>query len=136
MQIVGGTLPGLEIWELGIVPAILNNAETWVHISKKSIDLLEDLQCMMFRYLLATPRSTPPSLLLWDLGATKMSNRIIQKKLMFFYDLLNLPDDALAKQVLIIQLKCKYPGLGKECVTLFFSNLMTFREIYKILKPI
>ena len=118
MQTVGGTLvlAGLEIWELALIPAILNNAETWVHISKKSTDMLEDLQCMMFRYLLGTPRSTPPSILLWDLGATKMSNRIIQKQLMFFHDLLNLPDDALSKQVLIIQLKQKFPGLGKECV--------------------
>ena len=105
LQIIGGALAGVEIWELAIIPSILTNAETWVNIDDKTIEILEDIQILMFRCLLGIPKSTTPSMILWDLGAIKMKNRIIQKKLNFFYFLLNLQEDALAKELLNIQKK-------------------------------
>ena len=80
LQIVGGALAGLEIWEIALIPSILTNAETWVNLNEKSLINLESLQNFMFRCLLSTPKSTPPSFLLWDLGCLKMKNRIIKKK--------------------------------------------------------
>ena len=42
---------------------MLNNCETWTELSKKSIDILDEIQYMFLRYLKATPRSCPiPSL--------------------------------------------------------------------------
>ena len=105
MKAVGGTLAGLEIWELSFIPSILSNAETWVDIDENSIKILNNLQNMMFRYLLNTPRSTPKPFLLWELGSLSMENRIIKQKLNFFHHLVNLPDSSLAKEMVNVQIK-------------------------------
>ena len=67
MQSVGGALAGLEIWELAFIPSILTNADTWVEIDTESIKILNNLQYMMYRNLLNTPRSTTKSSGILDL---------------------------------------------------------------------
>ena len=37
LQTIGGSLAGLEIWELALIPAFLNNAETWTNIDDTSV---------------------------------------------------------------------------------------------------
>ena len=98
-------MEGLEIWELALIPSILNNAETWTNIDEEAIKKLESLQNLMFRGILSTPKSTPSAFINWDLGLIKMSNRIIMKKLNFYHHLLNLPDNTLAKQMPKIQIE-------------------------------
>ena len=34
----------MDLWELAIVPSLLNNAETWVGIPEEALEKLEDLQ--------------------------------------------------------------------------------------------
>ena len=67
-NVLGGIVSGLDIRELAILPYLLNNSETWTELSKKTIEVLDDLQLMFFRYLLATPRISPPCCL--KLGAS------------------------------------------------------------------
>ena len=117
LQTVGGTLSGLEIWELAIIPAILTNSETWVEIGKDSIETLDCLQNLMFTCLFNVPKTSPRIMLNWDLGAMKMKNRIIIRKLTFFNHLNNLSENDLGKEMLQIQLKYNYPGLARECMT-------------------
>ena len=66
---LGGLDVGLEIYELAYIPAVLNNAQSWVEIDKTTLDKLEDLQCNFLRILLSTPASTPgsPGVGLWDI---------------------------------------------------------------------
>ena len=116
--VVGGIMAGIEIWEIAILPFLLNNCETWIEISKKSIETLEDIQYMFLRYLMATPRSCPIPSLLWETGSLMMEHRIAKKKLLFYYHLLNLPVDSLAYEVADIQAKLSFPGLVQECQTL------------------
>ena len=54
---VGGLLAGLDLWELAILPSLLNNCQTWVNISEDSLKLLEDLQNLMYRTILDVPRT-------------------------------------------------------------------------------
>ena len=105
LQVIGGALVGRDIWEIALVPSLLTNAETWVNISKNTIEKLEDLQIKMFRSMLGTPKSTPPSIILWDLGSVKMEYRVMEKKLNYFNELVNLPEDTLAKEILKVQIK-------------------------------
>ena len=85
---------------------------------------------MMLRYLLNTPRSTPKPFLLWDLGCLTMENRIIKQKLNFFHHLVNLPDTALAKQMVNIQTMNDFPGLSKECMK--FMKILKLLDITRI----
>ena len=117
-NIVGGITAGLEIWELAILPFLLNNSDTWVEISKSTIDTLDDLQYMFYRYLLATPRTCPIPALLWETGGLLMEHRIAQKKLLFYFHLLNLPTNSLAYEIAAMQTTMSYPGLMMECAEL------------------
>ena len=54
-------------------------------------------------------------LLLWDTGTLLMEFRILQRKLIFLHHLTNLPNDALAKEVLDVQIKLGLPGIAQEC---------------------
>ena len=117
-KVVGGINAGLEIWELAILPYLINNSETWVEISKKTVQDLEEMQYMFFRYLLATPRTCPIPALLWETGGVMMEHRINKKKLMFYHHLVNLPEDTLASEIAKTQETLSYPGLVRECKTL------------------
>ena len=44
-----------------------------------------------------------------------MELRIDKKKLMFFHHIFNLPDNALAKEIAMTQMKFNFPGLMTEC---------------------
>ena len=95
---------------------ILNNSETWINIDENAIEKLEKIQNTICRSILSIPISTPASFILWELGLLTMENRIIKKKLTFYHHLINLPDEALAKQMMNVQLEHQFPGLVKECL--------------------
>ena len=114
-NLVGGITAGLDIWELAILPYLLNNCETWTETAKKTFETLDDLQCMFYRYLLATPRTCPIPALLWETGGLMMEHRIAQKKLLFYHHLINLPKNSLAYEVAATQVAYSFPGLMLEC---------------------
>ena len=37
IHVVGGLKSGLDIWEMAIIPSLLNNAETWDEIDEESM---------------------------------------------------------------------------------------------------
>ena len=112
---VGGLVVGIEIWELAILPQLLNNSETWTNIDNKTFGMLEDIQLLFYRNMFATPRTCPTPALLWETGGMLMEVRIDKKKLLFYYHVLNLPDNSLAKIIATTQIKFNYPGLMTEC---------------------
>ena len=112
---VGGIMCGLDLWELAVIPFLLNNCDTWTEIDNEAIEHLEKTQNIFLRTLLATPRSTPTPALCWETGMSTMENRIILKKLAFYHHLLCLSSGTLAKEIMDIQEKYSYPGLVKEC---------------------
>ena len=115
VKTVGGLVAGIDIWELAILPSLLNNCQTWINIGQDSIDMLEDLQNTLYRTLLSVPRTCPRPSLCWDMGGVQMYLRIIMKKLEFIWHLVNLEERTLAKEILEIQRNLKLPGLVKEC---------------------
>ena len=117
-MVIGGIVTGLEIWEMAVVPFLLNNCETWCEIPPKALELLDSIQNQFLRNLLATPRTCPNPSLLWETGTCSMINRIIKKKLLFFHHLLHLPNDSLAWEVAQIQMNLGLPGLMEECLSL------------------
>ena len=111
-QQVGGLLIGIDIWELAILPMILNNAGTWDLIRPDTNKKLNSLQNMLLQYLLQTPRSTPAPALAWDFGILPMEYKIIFKKLCLAKHILSFDNNVLAKQIFETQLKFNFPGLA------------------------
>ena len=121
-QTIGGIVTGLEIWEVAVMPYLLNNGETWCNIPNEAISMLDNVQNEFLRKLMSTPMTCPTPSLMWETGTTTMSNRILKKKLNFFHHILHLDRDSLAWQVGEVQLKLGLPGLLQEC-TLWIKEL-------------
>ena len=111
---VGGIMAGIDIWELSVIPFLLNNSSVWGDIPKKAIGILESLQNKFYRYLLSTPRSTPTPALLWETGGLSMQSRINLRKLTFYHHLLSLDDNTVASRVASQATRADYPGLMRE----------------------
>ena len=109
-NVTGGLKSGLEMWELSVIPVLLNNAETWQDIRRKSLDDLEKLQITFLRCLLGVGTSCPIPLLLSETGSLLMEFRVMKKKLMFLHHLVNLSESSLAKEVLTLQIDNNLPG--------------------------
>ena len=112
---IGGLKSGLDIFEMAILPSLLNNADVWIFINEQTVTRLENLQNMMYRQLFAVPNSTPTPMLRMDLGSLNMKERIHQKKLNFLHHLKNLESESLAAEIYELQAKCNFPGLVNEC---------------------
>ena len=80
---IGGMVAGLEIYELALLPSLLNNSDIWIDMTEESSTKLENLQNVMFRNLFGVPTSTPILLLRFDVGCLKMEELIHKKKLNF-----------------------------------------------------
>ena len=121
-QYIGGILIGIDMWELAILPMLINNSGTWDDINIESITKLNSLQNTLLRYLLQTPITTPSPALNWDFGVSLMEFQITSKKLCLAKHILSLDDDALAKQIFHTQLKHNFPELAKEVKVLINKN--------------
>ena len=76
--------------------------------------MLDNLQYTFYRYLLATPRSTPSPALLWETGGLTMKCRVDLRKLTFYHHLMSLDDSAVARRVANLAMKAGHPGLMRE----------------------
>ena len=104
-QCIGGTMGALDLWELSVLPMLLNNAGTWTEISDDSIELLEELQNMFVRLLMHLPVSTPKPVLTFDTGLLSMRHRIMAAKLNLAFYLRFCGEGHLVSQVYREQLQ-------------------------------
>jgi hypothetical protein len=112
---IGGIKCGLDIWEMPIIPSLLNNAGTWTNISDKSIDRLNSLQNTFLQTLLGAGRACPILALCWDTATLVMKIWIQKAKLAMVHHIKGLDKTSLAKQIYEEQLSFGWPGLIKEC---------------------
>ena len=115
MQMIGGLKCGLDIWELALIPSLLNNAGTWTHISGHDIDSLNELQNVFLQNLFSVSRSCPKAALCWDTATTMMQVRVEKAKLALVHHIHSLDESSLAKQIYTKQLSHGWPGLVTEC---------------------
>ena len=112
---IGGLVAGHEIYELALLPSLLNNADVWVELNTSSVSKLDALQNAMFRNLFGVPAATPIPLLRFDLGSLTMEERVNKKKLNLLYHLKSLKNESLAGEIFELQSKYRFPGLVTEC---------------------
>ena len=114
VNVAGGLCAGIDIWELSVLPFLLNNCSVWADIPKGVYEQLENIQKMFYRNLFATPISTPAPALLWETGGLTMQNRIKIQKLSFYHHLVNLEASSVASRIAIVAERAGYPGLIQE----------------------
>ena len=114
-QVAGGLTAGLDIWEMAVLPMLMNNSECWMEVSKKSIEELDKLQLMFLRCLMDVGSGCPIPILYSETGSLKMEFRILERKLLFLHHVATLPDTSIAKEIYNVQTQLNLPGLTQEC---------------------
>ena len=131
---IGGLRAGLDIFEMVVIPSLLNNSDTWVELDSGSITRLDELQNWMFKSLLAVPNSVPTPSLRSELGCLSMQERIDCKKLNLLFHLKTLDKLSLANEVFELQKNYNFPGLVQECRNLILKyelpNIIDGDEIF------
>ena len=118
MQVLGGIRESIDIWELAIIPMLLNNCDTWIGISEDSVTKLENLQNLFLRIILQVPISCPKPALCWETATIKMKFRIWQKKLNLYKYLQLQNTESLASNIFNEQSRMNFPGLIQECTAI------------------
>ena len=128
MQCIGGLGSAFDLWELAVLPSLLNNSETWTEISEEALKQLENLQDTFLRSILQTPQTTPKPALKFETGTLPIKYRIYTRKLCFVNSLRQAKDESLSREILIEQERLQLPGLAQEtkeiCRELNLPNIM------------
>ena len=104
-SVPGAFVLATNIWEMAVIPALLNSSDCWIDMPKEAIDKLDKIQNKFYQVLLNCPSTCPKPGLYWFTGGLLMQNRIIEKKLLLLFHLLHLDKDSLAYEVLDEQRK-------------------------------
>ena len=113
MQAVGGMMGALDLWNLAVIPSLLNNCSTLIGITNKLVDLLESVQEKYIRLMMEVPVSTPKVALRAETGLRSMKHRIWFEKINLVLAIRKM-QCGLAKEVYEEQLANDWPGLAKE----------------------
>ena len=104
-----------DIWEAAIVTMLTHNSESWVSMSRKTTKVLDDLFHKFCQIIFRVGTGCPVVSYYWQSGSLTFSNRILGKQLNFIHHLANLPEGALARNILDEQVRLSLPGLYKQC---------------------
>ena len=103
-----------EIWELAIIPTLLNNAEIFSVEDLKVFKILEDFQSKFWRGILSLPKSCPLPALTYESNSMLMKYRVYNKIMNFAKHIFSQNDDTLCKQVMNEQIKNNWSGLSSK----------------------
>ena len=104
----------MEIWELAIIPALMNNSDVWF-VDENIFKVLEDFQSCLVRGLLRIPKSCPIPALTYESNLMQMKYRVYARKLNLVKHILCQDETSnLSKQIISEQIANDWPGLYKE----------------------
>ena len=107
-----------KLFEARVIPALLNNCESWIDIQNKHIKDLQDFQDEFIRRVLHLPPQTTKAIINWDIGMMPMKWRIAGKKLQYMRKVQLKGDDSITKKALEQEVKTGTKGLAHECMEL------------------
>ena len=89
-SVIGGLMTGIQMFELCVVPYVLNNSDTWDYIPKEAMDMLEKLENTFYCHLLGTPRKgSPQPSVFWEIGQVPLKYKIMEKTLIFYHHVMS-----------------------------------------------
>ena len=105
MQAVGGLMGAWDLWNMAIIPSLLNNCGVWTEIDEKTVQRLEDLQNTYVRRVLHVPLSTPKVSLRSETGLLSIKHRIWEEKIRMIMAMKEMGPNFLARKVYEEQLR-------------------------------
>ena len=132
MQALGGMMGALDLWNLAIIPSLMNNCSTWIGMTSRQEKKLESLQEQFIRMMMEVPVSTPKLALRAETGLLSMKHRVWVEKLNL---VLAIQKSAgLAKNVYLEQLNHNWPGLAGETTNICEALGMNNVNVLKVRK--
>ena len=114
MQICGGMVGAIQLYESGIVPKLLANAGTWVGITATTIKKLDAIQNLFVQVVLRLPSSTVLPAYRAETALVGFRWRVYLEKLRLMDAIKRQEEEVLAREVLEQQLVMGWPGLARE----------------------
>ena len=107
---LGAMRSAKNIWELAIIPSLLNNSGTWEIGDKTVVTELEKFQSYFFQQILQVPNSCPRPGAAYEADLLKMKYRVYGRVLNFIKHVHSHSDTNLSNQILSEQLSNDWPG--------------------------
>lgn len=114
MQVVGGMVGAIDIYETCIVPSLLANSGAWIDIDEKTVKRLDAIQHLFIKQLLHLPNSTPVPSLRAITSQLGMKWRVWQEKCLLVRAIRRQEEGCLAREMLQEQISRGWPGLAVE----------------------
>ena len=108
----------VEIWQLAIIPALMNNSDGWNVLDKQVQKEVEEFQSRFLKEILAVPNSCPRSALNYESNLLRMKYRMYGKVLNLIKHIFHQEEENLLKQILSEQVKNGWPGLSRDAMTI------------------
>jgi hypothetical protein len=139
MQALGGMMGALDLWNLAVVPSLMNNCSTWIGITNRQEQKLENLQEQFIRLMMEVPVSTPKVAFRAETGLLSMKHRVWVDKLSLLMAIQR--STGLANQLYKEQAAQGWPGLAIEtrniCEAIGISDINSYEVSKKdILKAV
>ena len=117
-NVTGSFITAIKLWEMAVLPALLNSADCWYKMPSEALKKLNKLSQLFLSTILQAGRNCPIMALYWYTGSLLPANRIILMKMMFLHHVTHLDSSSLAAKVLAAQQHLEPPdGLWSECLS-------------------
>ena len=93
---IGSTNLAFEIFNAAVVNMLFYNCETWEHIQKRTIRLLNSIYQHFFAIIFRIGKGSPSYNFFWQTGMLKPELVILQRQLVFIHHVANLSESSLA----------------------------------------
>ena len=102
VSVLGAFSTAMMLWEMSVLPALLNSASCWFKLPKAALNKLNKLsQLFLSTVLQAWPKCPAPALY-WFTGSILPINKIIEEKVLLLRHMTNLDSTCLAAEVLMV----------------------------------
>ena len=86
----GSIETAIQLWEIGVLSALLHSSECWFEIKAKDIIRLNKLQECFYRVILKTPHTCPTTALYWFSGGLYPKHHIMIRTACFLFHVFHL----------------------------------------------
>ena len=125
---IGGIEVAIEVFELAIIPYLLNSAGTWFFMKKSSLKTLNEIHNKFLQRILQTTSAMIP-LMYWDTGQLLMTNRVIKMKILLMKHISSLDHNSLAFRVYKKEKNYSIDGLVTEVKEVLASFNISLNEM-------
>ena len=124
---IGGINVAIDVWEMALLPYLLNGAGTWVKMRKSSMEELNKIHNTFLQRILKVILAVIP-LMYWDLGQLLMVNWVMKLKLLLLHHIATLDANSISFKVYQKEKLYGFDGLVSEVKSTLEASNMSLKK--------